>query len=575
MQRRTYTQNDLKEVLKKLVDERHKVKTLEQEVASFQETPQEELFPPQEKSSSKEEPREILILKEVIKKLGEKVKSQEIALQKEFPSNSQTYIDEIHALKKSIQEQQKQTKSAFVKHQELEESLSCSEKTRQILMEQLKEQNAKIVEFEKLKDDYTKATGRIFELEKSISLLKAESYSGEDPAFQEQIESLLRQQKELEQECSSLKTELACTSASKESIQERADSSLLRKQLENQVQEMKARYSQALSKTKELEGKVDSLSSENAYSQFRLRDLTKKTEAQERELQKLQTELERASKERDTLKKELGAKEVTIQEVNQKLQEMHSLQEKVEELTKEHALLVETKNQAIETLEQKISEEVHEKEELEAQCTALKETVREKEEGIEQERLKIKAIDQELFEVKEQVEQVEQHLARRVKECTLLSSQIEEHTESLVKASGQNERLRNVIGDLEKSLLLAHDDLKKEQEAAKQKTQEAEQEKETWKAKYETLFVSWEDQGKEIRRLRSIQERFSQLEHLFSQCEDVLLSASTEATPQEYEMRKPQPARKEPEIVKKISFDDSLFSKNDVHMKPKRNDLFE
>lgn len=162
-------------------------------------------------------------------------------------------------------------------------------------------------------------------------------------------------------------------------------------------------------------------------------------------------------------------------------------------------------------------------EQLTAQLESTKKAAEEQiKQHIAEREAQIKQIQIQNLERKNELELLEQHLARRVKENAVLSAQIEEYTESLVRSSNQNELLRKTIQEMHEAAATTQHARQKEKEENEEKLQRQVEESKEWKGKYESLFATWETQNKELKKLRAIKQRFVELESLISKCAEII-----------------------------------------------------
>lgn len=393
MHQRSYTQDDLRQALKKIITGKQ---------PAFHLTP----------SVAVEEPISMTPIQEVFEEplinLPPKIEETPVKTEPE----------------PSVVEQALQ--NAKNRQKILEEELQKAERTKALLVDQLRHQGNKSTDIDLLKNENERLKTATKELIVEINSLK--NKPAEKPALPlEDFDALKSHKARLEQE----------------------------------LAEQKQRALRFMCDKKEIDEKILSLNNEKASILARARDLAQKNSALT-ESQRLLT--------------------LQLQEASSSLEEKNTL------LTEKEALLHDLETQVHKGLRE---------------YEALK---------LSQESLHVQ------FEEREQhLKLLEQHLARRVKECAILSKQLEEENEKQAVLQKNNQAQLETITSLQNLL----DQSRKTEEALRQEliaqAKIAQEELSTSEQKFETLLASWKNQGQELNTLKGLQARFVELEQLFGQ----------------------------------------------------------
>lgn len=520
MQQRSYTQDDLKQLLKKVVIEKQALQLPEEiedpiqqdlvhndliEENSIQanlveeDLVQEDLIqedliqedfvqknsrPPEELSFTDQLPKqketlapvykapvitppieekhvqEIAVLKTIIKQLHEKIKAKPT---EDSPSLTATK----EALEKAIE-----------RGQFLEEELQKAERTKSLLISQLRQQGAKTHEGDLLKAENERAKTATKELTAEIyrlqQLLKDKPSPVEptvkiEPNF-DLVEELKTQKIRLEQE----------------------------------LAEQKQRVLRFMCDKKEVDEKLLALNNEKATSKACLRDLSQKNSSLAESQQRLTTKSQELSSALEEKNKCLAEKESLLHEKELALTE--ALEANQELTVKLETLEIQDKEN------QSLTEQLEKKEQ-------------ELEETLEKNRLLISehnVISLRFNEQQDHLKLLEQHLARRVKECALFSRQLEEEAaKQAALQKGQEEQFQTIasLQGLLEQAKTNEESLKKEYALQSKESQER---FDSLEEKFESLLASWQTQGQELQLLKRLQTRFSEIEQLFGQFGQVL-----------------------------------------------------
>lgn len=395
MQRQSYTQDDLKQILQKIVVERPQAQKND-------ELPLPVKHDLQNTDTSKD--KQLTLLKEIIKELHEKIKS--------LPD----------------------------RQNELEEALQRTTAQKMQLIDQLKTHGTKSTDSERLKQENAQLKVLLKELSTELTSIKARAVEAPklpvkaaiDPNTLIQLEELKKRSTQLEQE----------------------------------LQEQKQRTLRFICDKKEIDDKILSLSNEKATLLARLRDLAQKNSAVEEEKNALHQKL---------------------QGLTASLEEAKKQQEEKEQA---YTLLFDVSQGQAANIEE------------------LKKTIDEK--------------TQAYTDMEEHTKLLEQHLARRVKECALFSKQLEEEMAKHTAFIEANETQLQDIASLQALLEQSKQSQESMQEAHLKEVKVMQTEYAAIEQKFEALHASWQAQGNELQHLKSLQARFSEIEGLFGQFGQIL-----------------------------------------------------
>jgi DNA repair exonuclease SbcCD ATPase subunit len=395
------TQEELLQVLQKLMHERQKVKTLEKRLQATS-SASLSVVPPQHIVAHEltnpvvmpcDHEKEIEVLKNVIKDLGEKLKAT--AVQQPQIVESPGPVDEnIAKLKQSLYQSQNEVRATREKASLLEEEIRRLQQFRASLQTELKEQGSKTHEVERLKalvDDYQI---KIADLEKRIVENTKKASENKESETREHV-------------------------------------------LEAQIEDQKLLYSELAVRNKELDTKLLALLSEKQQMQMLLQqESTKATEMQQKAFA-LEKKLEEAAK----------AEQASQSQIMELSRSIDRLKEKEREFIQLQTTSNEQKNQ-IDVLEQHLARRIRE-------CTLLTKTNEEQNIELTRKDEKLVALTSELSTLKEEslaaIEAYKQQIAECERDILTLNSHVEEMYEELQELRALEEKyllLEEVAGQL-------------------------------------------------------------------------------------------------------------------------------
>lgn len=420
------TQEDLLQVLQKLMNERQKVKLLEKKFALGEPLPA--IFPP----NNDEHEKEIQSLKNIVTELREKLKTD--APQ---PSNTDESEREILVLKNIITDlnqklQLSQTTSSIQAPGQKGSSDHAVKQELHIAKERnllLEEEVKRLKQFHlSLQNELKEQSAKNFENDRLQSECKRQK---------EEIEELVRELQKIKNLPPEIRIEKMASLEEKAQIE----------RLEQELEDKKLLFHELATKNKELEAKISIHLTEKLSTLSRLQEFSQQTVNKD-----------------ELYHKQLLEKELLLQ----------SMTAQIDALSKE-------KKELQDKLETQDEQEV-----------ALKK------ERQENQRLQAMSIED-----KSQIALLEQHLARRVKECTLLASEQEEHLTEL--------------RDKEKRLTVVSEDLHAAKLREEKMTETFSRENELLEQECSDLQAQIQELEEEVTELRPLEEKYLQLEELFDQ----------------------------------------------------------
>ena len=585
MQKQTYTKQDLKQVIQKLIDDKQKGKppriqtslqdapsreavsqetssqdalsqnTLSQ-IAPSQDAPLQtvssQVAPiPLEVSTPKlvlqaeqesEKDRQIALLKTALKTIAEKLKEATAS-----SSSSSQYQKEVAALQEELSEAKVKW---HLKEQEVQthtQEISRLAKAQTLLLDELKEQTAKNSSFERIKTENEKFKARLQEAERALFLSQSEQKRvQEGPRSEKELEEKISVIAKLQDENIEIKSKLERKEAELQDIQGQSqktqknfeESSALKAHFEKELAEYKARSLHLSTLKQELENTVNALTFDRDQALLQLNQAIEKRHTQDIDIQDLKNKHVFVITERDELKRELQNKDTQIasslnfQEKAKKEnaileQDRTCLRQELDALLMQKTQIEETARDSITQLREKLLSTNEEnnflKSEIETKDVVL-ETMRKQHEKDKKEIFKL---SEEKRETQNQLLLFEQHLARRVKECAILSNQLEEQTLRQSEIYEQNEQQKQKIQEQELNLIALQETYDQFSQQKGKELKTALEDLVKWQAKYESLFATWEAQGKELIKLKAVQERYLQLEQLLGEFSEIISSPQT------------------------------------------------
>jgi len=396
------TQEELLQVMQKLISERQKVKALERRlqrgpaietIAAPAPTPQE---------------KEIELLKNIVGELREKVKeipppASSVPAPASSPDES--------AIKQSLVSTQKELRNSKERCIELEEAIRRSSQFRTTLQAELKEQQAKAHEGEHLRRELEQQKVKVAELE----LFKKERLTSqqgdivtknlylEEHEKRERSESALSEQKQL-------------LFQSKKQIEE-LEERLTRAEQEKEFS--KKRLQETTSAIQDHEIQKLSLSEENKIHQKSIESLSQVYEDQKKRIDLLESEKKQATTELATATKTLAANDHRLQQLVTELEE-----------TEKHGELLAAQEKNLTEEKERLTQEIGELESHLArrvkECTELSTLSSQQAQTIADQAEKIQALSNEAASITEQYETLENMHASAEEELKTRTARLEE-----------------------------------------------------------------------------------------------------------------------------------------------------
>ena len=397
--------------------------------------------------------KQIALLKKANDELSEKVAK----LTKEKEELAPAKIDEDpSSIKQDLLQTQRQLRSAKERTFELEEEVRRLNQFRHTLQHELKEASGKSFEIEPLKKQLDLYKEKTSELENKLQTAASAGNKAATALFEEEHKKSQKLICELEDQKQLLKQQMAIT-----------------KDHEEKIEILKKEKSEEARRLIELKKELDDL-------QMLANRRSDEVKTHLRSLQSMQDALDEQKKQKEEQSLRLSNKDQEIQEHSNKVEKiLAELAEAKKE--KEEAYLIQKE------LSKRLASDAQKLQEATLASNVQIELVAEQ---------------------KKQIEMVEGHLARRIKECTTLSESLEEKSHLL----GQiEERLKNMTDSFE-SLKASKNEM---DEQNRIKIEELEQ-------KTLALDEQCEAQLAELTELKELREKYLRLEDLIERSCQVL-----------------------------------------------------
>jgi chromosome segregation ATPase len=407
------TQEELLQVMQKLISERQKVKSLERKLKSspcLAEAP-----------FNSETEKEVEVLKNIIRELSEKLK----AAQQEqkgvvTPSSSHTQEDVV-LLRQTLSMAQKESRLAKEKAIELEEEVRRLQQFRATLQAELKESGGKAHSYEKAIKEIEHYKGKIAELEQA-RLDDLQKNSKDIP----EIESL---RKELEKR----KAALAEEQKEKEKI-----FALRLASLEEEKRALSDKVAILQLSTRDRANEQESLYSENKNRILQIKSLEEELQIEKRknvqfdlERQKIKTELEIAIAKVETMQKLLRESQEETKKITEDGKKIIEAQQEAEVQIKKQKEKIEQQKELLEKKEQEIEElETHLARRVK-DCALLKDDLEEAAAEKQKQKELIDTLQKDNETRKNSSRELEGQIAKRKEEMAALEEYIEEQNLAL------------------------------------------------------------------------------------------------------------------------------------------------
>lgn len=235
-----------------------------------------------------------------------------------------------------------------------------------------------------------------------------------------------------------------------------------------------------------------------------------------------------------------------IQELERRRQEISDIQEKYEQLKDEWIELrehlegaIEMRCQAESHLAELKSVSSHQALQVQEVTDQLK-TLREERSSFEAERNQFKNL---LDETETRLKMAQQHLAKKVKEVTLLNERTEEQQMALSNLAQTFEQQKTQIVQLQANVDIYQRQEQRFQEQLRDALKGNDAQVSKWEEKYFSMYDKWQQSENTIRELRKFEEKHHQVQNLLANLgnfmgnslnsPNVVYQNGTESTPQE------------------------------------------
>lgn len=365
-------------------------------------------------------------------------------------------------------------------------------------------------------------------LQKQVDELQVEMNENEK-SHEEEIQALINQQSLLKASLKKAQEELEKAKREDinlETVVSTTSSHHLKQELEgikkNLAQETKAmelRYVETLNEKIELEHKC--------------KQLQQQLDHQSSNLTSFQGHLHATEENKISLESALRSKEAELSQSLSQIQEMRSKMEALEEKVKEKDF-VQDKYEQLKDEWNQLRESLEEADELrnqaEKQLMILKENSTIKENQIDdlshqlellQEEVQALSADRDQLKVMMEesdtrLKVAQQHLAKKVKECTLLTERVEEQQISFAEMDQTLEQQKTQIIQLQASVDLYQRQEKRLQDQLHDALKGTESQVAKWEEKYFRMYDKLQESENKIRDLKKFEEKHLQMQHFFS-----------------------------------------------------------
>lgn len=301
--------------------------------------------------------------------------------------------------------------------------------------------------------------------------------------------------------------------------------------------------------------KASLIARENTYQEESVKNKDQLTQLQER-----LTSAELVYKERDLLQSGLKHHQEEIEKLNQQLAQNEEKHHAAEAQWKQHLLDYETKSlheqQQLELAHNGMEAEIRSKQaELEAKIQSHQDTLLHKEKQIEELRTRASLQVQEKHTLEEELnktrrraddneakaQMAHQHLAKKVKETTVMSEKIEEQKHQLLDLQKNIAQTQQRATELQQSLEVHLTEKQKIEEKLQATIVEIEDQTRKWEEKYFHMCQQWERTEAQNNDLRKQKEKLDQLESILSNIGTVMKHSAVATPSQPTESIPPAP----------------------------------
>lgn len=285
--------------------------------------------------------------------------------------------------------------------------------------------------------------------------------------------------------------------------------------------------------TKAVEARYVEILNEKVELEHKCKQLQQQLDHQSSNLSSFQGHLHQTEEQKMSLEDSLRAKEAELSISFQKIQEMQTrmqelefkakekdfVQDKYEQLKDEWNQLGENLEEAVELRTQAEEQLMLVKEtsaKLEVQLAELSqqmEMLQEEGKVLEAERDQLRVL---LDESETRLKVAQQHLAKKVKESTLLTERVEEQQNSLADMDQTLEQQKTQIIQLQASVELYQRQEKRLQEQLHDALKGTESQVAKWEEKYFRMYDKLQESENKIRELKKFEEKHLQMQHFLS-----------------------------------------------------------
>jgi chromosome segregation ATPase len=330
------------------------------------------------------------------------------------------------------------------------------------------------------------------------------------------------------------------------------------KELQRHLEDVESIFNTVQSEKKDLQDELEAITAQFESLRQRVQESHLKLEAQKRFSSELQMESQKVSEERDHLLKQLAEKTRSIESFDQEIdlikqtlmramREAKDIEVRYQECVSEKVSAVNKSNQLQNLIERqredlaKLRDEILQvnqrlegtlklKEEKEVQLQKAQDLLIQREHELESceqnihqlTQFKI-AIEDDLKQAQEAIEDREQrlklaqqHLAKKVKETTQLNEAVEEQKLQIQELSTQLNHAKDKISEVQCNTEMLLQQEKKIQEQLAESLKLAESQSSKWEAKYFNMHEKWQELEARNRELRSLEEKYNQMQTLLS-----------------------------------------------------------
>ncbi len=304
-------------------------------------------------------------------------------------------------------------------------------------------------------------------------------------------------------------------------------------QLRQELEGIKCTLAQGTQEAKALEGRYLALLQEKMTLEAQGKQLQTQIEHQSSNLSAFQAHLHELEQQKKMAENTLHLKEQEVaesrrqhQELWQQMQQFNALVREKEYVQDKYEQLKDEWTQLNERLEEAIEARI----EAEQQLAELEGVLKEQESRLHEHEQYVRAVDQgkqELFVECEQLKTLleesetrlkvaQQHLAKKVKEATLLNERVEEQQASLNDLTGTVENQRNLLVQLQAHVELYQKQEKRLQEQLHEALKGTESQVSKWEEKYFCMYDKWQESEMRVSELKKFEEKHHQMQSLLA-----------------------------------------------------------